>query len=119
MGREISLKAGENYSVIKRRFSSVPLTYTFSAKSASGESPKGFVEVRGSRWVLRKNPERHPLAAENQFSAGFWDTFYDIVVYADEDLRLGLPKRSGRSALLIGLIAVLIVAVAAALLFVY
>jgi len=96
-------------------FDSIPQKVRFTAEPvAEGGSVSGTVEVAGSRWLFRKAPAPHALAAENVFDKGMWDSRYAIYVTPDEDVRIRFETRHVRAKLLfLALGGVVVAAVAA------
>jgi len=112
--KEVTLSAGESRVVVRRQFSSVPMEYRFTARSALSDAmPLGTVEIK--RWKTFTSPpvETLPLKTENIVTAGFRDTHVTVTVHADENLILASNRLPGRSFLLVLLIALGVVLVAA------
>jgi len=93
METTIRLRAGEKATILSRRFSSLPMAYHFQARAIDGASPDGEVEIQGSHWIFRKPPLTQPVQADNVVHAGFWDTFFSVVVIAHADIEVTFPKR--------------------------
>lgn len=45
----------------------------------------GTIEIQGSRWLSRKDPEVVPIAPEVRAYKGFWDTLFRVTVVPDGD----------------------------------
>ena len=93
MAKQIHLKAGKTTVIYRRNFSSVPAQLHFEAIAANGHPPEGTIEIRGSQWIFPKSPQQQPLQVMNIVEAGFWDTFFAIVVTADTDLTITCSNR--------------------------
>lgn len=89
----IKIPAGEQALIFSRSFSSVPMTYTFQAESVMGGEPQGQVETRIRRSLGKGASETKDLQRHNEVKAGFWDTFVEIHVVANEDVLVTMPKR--------------------------
>jgi hypothetical protein len=84
--RRFEVAAGERAVVIDRRSGSVPREYVLEIVGADGGPVGGTVEVQGSRWLSRKDPEVRPIAPEVRAYKGFWDTLFRVTVVADRDV---------------------------------
>ncbi len=113
--RELVVAKGERQRVLHMLFDSIPQKVGFTAEPvAEGGSLSGTVEVQGSRWLFRKPPSPHALAAENVFDKSMWDSRYAIYVTPDEDVRIRFETRHVRAKLLfLALGGVVVAAVAA------
>jgi hypothetical protein len=115
--RGITAPAGERTLVFRRRFSSLPLEVEFESATEAGGPPSGTVERVGSRWILGRTTSTIPLSSINRLRKGFWDTFFDIYVIPAEPVTLMVTRPALRNRLLLGGLALLVVAVAAAIVF--
>ena len=98
MNTTIRLHAREKATILSRRFSSLPMAYHFQARAIEGTSPDGEVEIRGSHWIFRKPPSTQPLQEDNVVRAGFWDSFFSVVVIAHADIEVTYPNRHLRGS---------------------
>ena len=85
MRRTIEAPAGERTVVIDRRTGSIPREYVLEITGVDGSLITGSVEIQGSRWLSRKDPEIVPIAPEVRASKGFWDTLFRVAVVPDRD----------------------------------
>ncbi len=109
---KINAVAGERVAIIRRAFSSAPLDYRFSAKAAvAGQALRGSVEVKKSHWIMPGPLEKLPLAENNVFSAGMWNTFMSVDVVPDVDVVIDIEGWSlgGRGAMRLLVFAVIVV----------
>jgi len=58
----------------------------------------GTVEVKGSNWIFPKPPVIVDLETDNAVDKGTWDTFFEVTVIPDTDVRIAMEERSVRSA---------------------
>jgi hypothetical protein len=84
--RRFEIPAGERTIVIDRRSGSVPREYVLEIIAPDGRAVTGTVEIQGSRWLSRKNPETIPIAPEVRAYKGFWDTLFRVTVTPDSDV---------------------------------
>ena len=92
--KEIVVGKGEPRRILHMLFDSIPKTVRFTAEPANqGGRLAGRVEVVGSRWLFRKPPAVHPLAAENAFAKTAWDSRYSITVIPEDDVRIRFESR--------------------------
>jgi hypothetical protein len=112
MPRTLTIPPGVRTRVFRRRFSSLPQTIRFDA-----DPPGGVVERIGSRWILGRTSATTPLQAHNECRKGYWDTFFEIYVTPDRPVRLTIDRPRLARPLLIGSLTLVVVAVAAALVF--
>ncbi|MBI5158012.1 MAG: hypothetical protein HZA58_08390 [Acidimicrobiia bacterium] len=106
--RTITIPAGARTLVFRRRFSSLPRTIRFDA-----DAPGGTVERIGSRWILGRTPSTGPLQSHNEVRKGYWDTFFEIFVTPDRPVRVTIARPRLARRLLIGSLALAVVAAAA------
>ena len=64
MRRRFETPAGERTVVVDRRSGSIPRDYVLEIVSPTGDSVGGIVEIQGSRWLARKDPEVHKALVE-------------------------------------------------------
>ena len=113
--KEATVPAGESQVVVRRQFSSMPMEYRFTARSAeAGREPAGTVEIKRSKIFSSPPPETVPLQAENVVTAGFWDNHVTVTVHAEEDVVVASDRLPGRSFLPILLVALVVVIIAGA-----
>jgi hypothetical protein len=92
--KEIVVRAGERTRVLHRFSSSIPQTFHFDTEPITpGAVVSGTVEVHGSRWLFRKDPEIRPLLPSMSVSKGFWDTLFSVYVVPDQDVRITFRRR--------------------------
>ena len=111
----IEVKAGERRRIKRTRLSSVAMTYRFRAEPLEGNSEVSrTVEVKGSNWIFPKPPVIVGLETDNVVEKGTWDTFFEVTVVSDGDVRIVMEERSMRSAgvyaAIVGAIVVIILA---------
>ncbi|VAW04489.1 hypothetical protein MNBD_ACTINO01-2365 [hydrothermal vent metagenome] len=95
----IEVKAGERRRIKRARLSSVAMTYRFRAEPLVGDGEvSGTVEVKGSNWIFPKPPVIVDLETDNAVDKGTWDTFFEVTVVPDGDVRIVMEERSMRSA---------------------
>ena len=111
--KEIQIAAGSRTRIIQRQFSSLKVTYTFTASPMGQDSHlAGTVEIKGSDWILPKPLQRLPLKPTNTVTAGVWDTFFSVYVIPEVDVVISLPSKSmGSLSWLLGLL-ILVVGIA-------
>ena len=117
--KRIQVPAGCKTRIIRRRFSSLMMTYIFdAAPTIQDDDLMGTVEVRGADWIFPKSPQRMPLQSRNTVTAGIWDTFFSVYVIPDVDVVISLPSRAVKGLpWIIGLVAIAIVVIVAIALF--
>ena len=99
------INAKERTQIFKRSFSSVPMTYEFTAELAGTGEVSGMVEVEITQTLFRKKHLKIPLKRNNVIKATFWDTFMDVYVTADQDVSIEKPQKSmSATPLIVGLI---------------
>jgi|GEM_PF-2472614 len=89
----IEIKAGEKMELLRRSFSSVPMTYEFTASTADDSELVGRVELHATRTLRGKQVKSVKLQAHNSVKASMWDTFFTIFVVAENELHVTLPQR--------------------------
>jgi len=95
----VEIKAGERCRIKRARLSSVAMTYRFRAEPLEGNGEvSGTVEVKGSNWIFPKPPVIVDLETDNAVDKGTWDTFFEVTVVPDGDVRIVMEERSMRSA---------------------
>ncbi len=117
MAKTISLQSGEKATLFTRSLSSVPMSYHFQATARDVNTLDGDIEIRGSRWVFRTPPSTQRLQAHNVVHAGVWDTFFSVSVIARCDMDVTIPTRRSHSMRWIVWLAVLVLLMAAAVVF--
>ncbi len=117
MTKTIRLQSGEKTLIFSRNFSSVPMTYHFQATALDGGPLNGEIEIQGSHWIFRKPSLSQPLQAHNVVRAGFWDTFFRVYVITYGDVEVTRPKGSLVTDRWIVFLAILLVIVAALVVF--
>lgn len=83
----VTARAGERTEIVRRFGGSIPTDFTIVVTPASGPV-EGDLEVRGSRWIWWKDPERRPLVPSQTVTKGFWDTRFSVVVIPRHDARV-------------------------------
>lgn len=112
--KEATLSPGQSRIVIRREFSSVPMSYRFTARPTSdGGELRGTVEIRRTRIFSKAPPETFPLQPENQVAAGFWDTFVTVTVHAESEMIVASNRMPGKNLLPVLLLAFFVILVAA------
>lgn len=74
----------------------------------------GAVERVGSRWIFGRTTSIAPLRGFNSVRKGFWDTLFEVYVTSDSPVAVTLTRPALRSRVLVGALALFVVAVAAA-----
>ncbi len=75
------------------------MTYRFRAEPLADDGEvSGTVEVKGSNWIFPKPPVIVDLEADNAVDKGTWDTFFEVTVVPDRDVRIVMEERSMKSA---------------------
>lgn len=93
--KEIQIAAGRKTRIIRRRFSSLAMTYTFDAFPMRQDTYlTGTVEIKGSDWIFPKPAKRMPLQSSNTVMAGVWDTFFSVYVIPEVDVVITMPSKS-------------------------
>jgi hypothetical protein len=107
--KTVKLIAKQRTKIFSRKFSSVPMEYEFSVKPINSQALSGQVDVEISRTIFKNTNYQLPLQEKHVIKAGFWDTFMDVYVTADDDIEVELPKRRmGSKPVIIGLILVVL-----------
>lgn len=91
--KEVVVRRGERCRVIHRFSSSLSQTFSFEVEPVAGPGPvSGTVEVKGSRWLFRKDPVVLELQPTMTVRKGFWDTLYSVFVTPDQDVKVTLHR---------------------------
>lgn len=91
--KEVLVRRGERRRIIHRFSSSLSQTFAFDVEPVAGPGPvSGTVEVRGSRWLLRKDPLLIELGSSMAVRKGFWDTLFSVFITPDQDVRVTLDR---------------------------
>ncbi len=111
----IFVEAGEKVELFSRRFSSVPMTYEFTAAAADDTELDGKVEIHSKQSLGKVSVKTSQLQALNTIKASMWDTFVTVYVVAKKDLQVTTPQRKiGLLRITVALL-MLLLAVASAL----
>ncbi len=108
----IHINAGEKVEIFTRGFSSVPMTYEFTASGLNESKLQGRIEVLTRSCMGRKKLRTIKLQANNAIKASIWDTFFTLFVVADEDIQVSLPIRKPGTLRMMAVLVVLVVAAA-------
>ncbi|TDR20596.1 hypothetical protein [Marinicella litoralis] len=111
----VEIKAGEKVELFSRSFSSVPMTYEFTAMAKQGFELLGRVEVHAKGGLRKKQVRFSQLQTSNTVKASLWDTFLTIYVVADADLKVTTPKRKMNALRFTLVMALLVIVVASAI----
>ncbi len=112
----IFVEAGEKIEIFNRRFSSVPMSYQFSAKPIESQLLSGRLEIHSKQMVFSSPVKTIDLKPDNTVSASLWDTFMTIYVIAGCDMEISVPKRDATALKQILVLVAVLVLVAAAML---
>ena len=85
MRRRYEVPARERVRVVDRRSGSIPREYVLEIVGADGGPVTGTVEIHGSRWLFRTDPEIVAISPEVSAVKGLWDTLFRITVVPDRD----------------------------------
>ena len=109
--KEIQIAAGCKTRIIRRRFSSLAMTYTFDAFPTRQDNYlTGIVEIKGSDWIFPKPAKKIPLQSSNTVMAGVWDTFFSVYVIPEVDVVITMPSKSfGGLLWVIGMVVIVVV----------
>lgn len=88
----ISVVAGEKVEIYCRRFSSLPLVIEFGASAKEHNKSYGCIEIESFGLMLNQPNRTIALDAYNSIKVGFWDTFFRVLIKADYDLEVTIPK---------------------------
>ncbi len=114
----IFVEAGEKIELFKRRFSSVPMTYQFMAKSTCAKPLAGLVEIHSQQMLFSGAENIMNLKQTNEVKASLWDTFMTIYVIAGCDMEITLSKHSKTTdKSLLGLVVILVLIASMVMLF--
>ncbi len=114
MTRTITLEPGVRTLVFRRRFSSLPQVFEFSAAAVNGGSVAGTIERVGSRWILGRTHSSSPLLVQNEVRKGYWDTFFEVFVTAAVPVQVVVPRARLSHRVLIGALVVAVIVAAGA-----
>ena len=93
--KSIEIKAGQRTRIISKFSGSIPTDFKFSAAATNGSSTvSGRVEVKGSNWIFPKPAISQPLSQDNLVRKGAWDSFFNVYITPDVDVRIEVPKSS-------------------------
>jgi len=108
----IFVEAGEKIEIFNRRFSSVPMSYEFSAKPVGSKPLSGSLEIHSKKTVFTRPVKTIDLKSTNAVNASLWDTFMTIYVLAGCDMEISIPKKkmSSSKALISMIVLVVILA---------
>ena len=113
----IFVQAGEKIEIFKRRFSSVPMTYNFSAQAIGSKPLSGSLEVHRRKSVLlNQQVKTAEVKRQNTVHASMWDTFLTIYVIAENDMNISVPTCKITSLKPILMMVLLLIVVASSLL---
>lgn len=104
----IDIKAGERKRILSKFSNSMDMTYHFTVAATGAIS--GVVEVKGSNWLLPKQPVLQDLKADNAVRKGMWDTLFSVYVIPDTDVTITLVGSPNKRAWIYVSIIVLIMA---------
>ena len=91
--KEILVRRGERRRIIRRFSSSLSQTFSFDVDAVVGHGPvSGMVEVKGSRWLFRKDPLLLELKSTMTVQKGFWDTLFSVFITPDQDVKVTLHR---------------------------
>lgn len=92
--KDLVIRSGERCRIIRRFSNSIPQTFHFEVEPLSGPGDvSGTVEVKGSRWLFRKDTVELPLMPDMSVYKGFWDTLFSIYVSPDQDIKVSFRRR--------------------------
>jgi hypothetical protein len=87
--KEVEVRRGDRCRIIHRFSSSLSQTFSFEVEPLVGSGPvSGTVEVRGSRWLFRKDPLLLELTSPMTVQKGFWDTLFSVFITPDQDVKV-------------------------------
>jgi hypothetical protein len=112
MPNSIKLKAGKTITIYRRIAGRLPMDIHFDAIALDEHNLAGEVTVFGSNWLFPKPPLKLPLQARNTVHAGFWDTFFRVVVTAHTDLEIVMPGPDTKMAFWIVGVAFIVITLA-------
>ncbi len=116
--KSIQIKAAEKKRIIFQFSNSLLQTYNFTARALDeNEEPSGIIEVKGSNWLLPKPAVNFDLRPQNSVEKGVWDTFYSVYVTPKTDIEIELTSSPVKNLWLYLIIIMVIVAVAASMMF--
>ena len=91
--KDIEVRRGERRRIIHRFSSSLSQTFSFDVKPLVGSRPvSGTVEVKGSRWLFRKEAVVLELKSPMTVHKGFWDTLFSVFITPDQDVKVTLER---------------------------
>jgi hypothetical protein len=109
MKEKTVIRADEKTKIFSRRFSSVPMTYEFTAKPVGTGELSGEIGVEITQTLFRKKSLSIPLQVDNVVKATLWDTFMDVYITADVDVEVTMPyQRMSAKPIMLGLVVLFI-----------
>ena len=111
----IYIEAGEKIEILNRSFSSIPMSYEFSAKAFDSKPLSGQLEIESKQLFFAPSVKVKDLKSINSFKASIWDTFLNVSVVANHDMEITEPKRvlkSSKQSLFFVALIILIASVA-------
>jgi len=93
----ILIEAGEKVEIFSRSFSSVPMTYKFSAKAIGSKPLSGVLEIDSKSMIFSNLEKIMDLQESNVVKASLWDTFMTVYVIASCDMEVKVSKRPATS----------------------
>lgn len=109
MAREIVCPEGERTRVLHLFSDSVPQTVRFAAEARSGDGLDGVVEIERSGVIGRTRTQSVPLAPQNSFRKGMFDTHYAVYVTPGQETRIVFRSRHFTSRMLFVMLGVVVV----------
>ena len=112
----IFVEEGEKIEIFNRRFSSVPMSYQFSAKPIGSKPLLGLLEIHSKKMVFLSPVKSIGLKQSNTIKASMWDTFVTIYVIAGCDMKITVPKSNLKSLKQVFLLVAVLLLVAVVIL---